>query len=117
MKIALLIPVTMLAACAGDSASAVEQGRQCGLAGPTVTPPSATISQGDTLRLNVSAAGSYCGVNGPFVFRWSSSNGSIATVDSISGLVTAHSTGAASIIATPREVPAYAAAAAITVKN
>jgi hypothetical protein len=49
--------------------TATEQGKFCGLAGPSVAPRSVTLISGDTLRLKVNAAASYCGVNEPFVFR------------------------------------------------
>ena len=64
--------------------------------GVVVSPPSATLRPGDSLQASATfgCAGEHASV------RWSSSNTTIATVDSVSGLVRALSApGTASIIA------------------
>ena len=63
-----------------------------------VSPAHATLSQNDTIR--VTARDEPC--SGPVVytdFRWSSSDTSIALVDSLAGLVRARKQGLATIIA------------------
>jgi uncharacterized protein YjdB len=62
---------------------------------PTVRPSSATLHPGDTLRVTVTV--SSCSL--PATFRWSSSDSSVAFVDSLSGLIRARSLGTATIIA------------------
>ena len=68
---------------------------------PLVTPGQATLHVGDTLRLTVRYP--------PLLFPpvhppgwWSSSIPTFATVDSVTGLVTARATGATTIVATLR---------------
>lgn len=109
----------LLAALAGcrSEASMPEQVTLCGLVGATVTPSSASLSVGDTLRFRASSSSGGCTPRGPFIFSWHSSNVSIATVDSISGLVTARSAGTATIVAAATTDAAFAAAAVIQVKN
>jgi uncharacterized protein YjdB len=70
----------------------------CVLRGLTVSPATVTVHIGDTLRV----AASYNDCPGPqrtHSFRWSSSNATIASVDSIGGLITARGEGVATIIA------------------
>jgi uncharacterized protein YjdB len=65
---------------------------------PTVTPSSATLHPGDTLRLF--AAYTTCSrLPKPVAMQWRSSNSSVATADS-GGLVRAFSRGQVTIIAT-----------------
>ncbi len=70
----------------------------CGAVGISVTPSSARLAPGDTLRLRSGPLTDYCTKQGPFAGFWHSSNATIASVDSASGLVTARSPGMATII-------------------
>jgi hypothetical protein len=77
----------------------VPQPLTCVLIGPIVSPASATIFVGDTLH--VLAQANACGrpANAPPVtFLWSTSDTTIARVDSLTGLVHAKSAGAVSVI-------------------
>ena len=70
----------------------------CVVNGVTVSPSSATVSIGDTLR----ASANFDDCPGPprqHSYRWSSSNTTVAVVDSVSGLATARTEGAVTIIA------------------
>ncbi|MEP6493158.1 MAG: Ig-like domain-containing protein [bacterium] len=60
-------------------------------------PVTASLHPGDTLRVTVSNPA--CGQPNVIHFRWVTSDAKVATVDSLSGLVTARGTGAATIIA------------------
>lgn len=79
--------------------------------GPTVNPSTATLHLGDTLRLRASLG---CLPPTATGVRWTSSNDSIAVVDS-AGLVRAMSRGAVTIILSAVVDPNIKGAAAITV--
>ena len=81
-------------------ASAVDAPSDC-LIEPTVSPASATLHVGDTLRVSVStkACANQTAPNlSPYV--WSSSDPSVAKVDASSGLVLALGDGSVTIVAT-----------------
>ncbi len=108
----------VIGGCARSSASSTltQPQIQCPgntLLGPTVTPASATLSVGDTLRL---VAKIDCTVGGaPASFTWASKESAIATVDTSSGLVTAIAKGTAVIVATWTADPTSSGASTITV--
>jgi uncharacterized protein YjdB len=80
---------------AADSAAL---GAVCAARGMFVSPTSATLHPGDTLR--ASAQMSDCGGPvSPLPSRWLSADTTVATVDSISGLIRARSLGTTTIIA------------------
>jgi uncharacterized protein YjdB len=97
--ICLVAYCCLVSACSGPEravARTVPTLTPCVL-GVSVTPASATLRSGDTLRLSATGG---C-TNEPAVWRWSSSDTLKATVDSLSGLVRANSVeGAATITAT-----------------
>jgi len=70
----------------------------CSLVGPAVTPASVNIKVGDTLRFKATLGGG--GACGPVLsFFWRSSNPTLATIDSASGLLTALKAGSVTAIA------------------
>ncbi|HTE45842.1 MAG TPA: Ig-like domain-containing protein [Gemmatimonadaceae bacterium] len=80
-----------------ETAPLIEQpSGTCISLGPTVSPNFATLSPGDTLRPTVAAP---CGFPATAPFRWSTSDSKIASVDSVTGLVTAQAQGSATIVA------------------
>jgi hypothetical protein len=116
VKVIILIGPTLiiLAACR-DGLPAVQTEPDCLLIGPTVSPASATLHPGDTLR--VRASYSLCPAAPAPSFRWRSSDTLIAVVDSLTGLVRARSLGQASIIATALSDRALVGAMALQVKQ
>jgi len=84
----------------------------CSLGGARVSPASATLHIGDTLRLSYSFGCSTTSIS--TAHRWSSSRDTIATVDS-AGLVRGVSGGTVTIIATAVADPNVKGAAAITI--
>lgn len=116
MKVAVLIGSTLviLAACR-DGLPAVQTDPDCLLIGPTVSPASATLHPGDTLR--VRASYSPCPAAAAPSFRWRSSDTLIAVVDSLTGLVKARSLGQASIIAMALSDRSLMGAMALQVKQ
>ena len=88
----------LLGACSADGAKSVQAPFDCITVGPQVTPASATLHPGDSVRGTASV--SPCQYDNVVpAFRWRSSNTSVAIVDSIAGLVRAVDTGRTSIIA------------------
>ena len=86
------------AATSGDATYTAEQ-PSCVLIGPTVRPSSATLYVGDTLRAAVSPP-PLCGrPEALVVFRWSSSDTLVASVDPLDGLIHARDVGTVTIIA------------------
>jgi uncharacterized protein YjdB len=104
----------LLGACSTDGTKSVQAPFDCTTGSMRVTPPSATLHPGDSLKEAASfAACPYDGVVA--TFRWRSSNTGVAIVDSMAGLVRAVDTGSVTIIATVTENPAVQGAAALTV--
>jgi Big-like domain-containing protein len=114
-KVAILIGLTLFILAACRDARTVQTEPDCVLIGPTVSPPSATLHPGDTLR--VRASYSPCPSGPAPSFRWRSTDTLIAMVDSVTGLVRARSLGQASIIATAVSEPALRGAMALDVKQ
>jgi hypothetical protein len=85
----------------------------CTLVGPRVSPASATLHTGDTLR--VSATETTCTGTAPAGVQWTSSDTSVATVGPASGLVRAHGHGTAAIIASDLRDVSIKGAMALTV--
>jgi len=69
----------------------------CTLIGPRVTPASAVLHPGDTLR--ASATETTCSGEAVAPVRWSSSDTSVAVVSVFDGLILARTRGTATIIA------------------
>ncbi len=85
----------------------------CALIGPHVNPSSATLHPGDTLR--VSAMETACDGTISAVFRWTTSDTSVATVGPSDGLVRARGRGTATIIASDVRDLSIKGAMALTV--
>jgi uncharacterized protein YjdB len=66
----------------------------------TVSPATATLHPGDSLHVSVSA--DKCSAANPATaaYRWTSSDPTVSTVDSLAGMVHARRTGTVTIIAT-----------------
>ncbi|HEY5220122.1 MAG TPA: Ig-like domain-containing protein [Gemmatimonadaceae bacterium] len=79
----------------------------------TVTPSSATLNVGDTLRL-VGAVPGCTGASAP-AWHWYSGAADIASVDSVSGLITARQDGQVLIYGTLLADPSVGGASAITI--
>ena len=95
--VATLVAVGACGATASDAVT-LPDSVSCTLQGPTVRPSTATLHPGDTLR--VSASLPSCGLGATTAtFRWSSSDSSVALVDSLSGLIRARSLGTVTIVA------------------
>ena len=104
----------VIGACSGEATKSVQTTPDCALPSPTVSPPSATLHVGDSLR--ASASFRPCPADaGAATFQWRSSNTSVAIVDSVAGLVRAIDTGSTSIIASATENRALIGAMALKV--
>jgi uncharacterized protein YjdB len=73
-------------------------GLPCAAVGLSVMPASATAHIVDTLRVTATPLRGCSGIAGS-TFRWRSNDTSIATVDSLSGLLRARATGNVAIVA------------------
>ena len=96
-----LFAAAALAAACGGAADAVrreptEATAETCLSLPTVAPPFATIRIGDTLR--VMARFDDCAARASSAW-WASMDKRVATIDSVSGLITGRGAGTATIIA------------------
>ena len=112
LTIAIIAAATVLVACQVNDTTQVASIREC--VNPTITPASASLAAGDTLRVHASPLFS-CNGAGPLLAYWHSNNTAIATVDSASGLVTARSVGTASIVIVAAIDPAVASAMVVRV--
>jgi hypothetical protein len=107
----LALVVILIAGCRHTSAPQTEASVDCTLQNPRVLPASATVHPGDTLRANVQ-------VNPCLqqtTFLWKTSDTSVATVDSVAGLVRAKAIGRTSILAIATANPQIIGAMALTV--
>jgi uncharacterized protein YjdB len=86
----------------------------CAVGSARVSPTEATLHRGDTLRVRAFVTPCPQDTFTP-TFLWSSSDASVANVDSISGLVLAKSTGTATILGAATQNRAIAIAAVIRV--
>lgn len=66
---------------------------------PAVSPVQATVSVGDTIRFLATLTPACDSRNTPSGFRWTTSNADRMTVESATGLATAHDTGTVAISA------------------
>lgn len=110
MRPFLVCLASAVIACGSSSptAQAKQQEVDCILRGTTVTPPSATLHAGDTLRAK--ATSSSCGgATATYQVRWSVSDTSIVTVDT-TGLVLARKQGTATVIAKSTQDPSVSGA-------
>jgi hypothetical protein len=73
------------------------QAVDCILLSVTVSPPSVTMHPGDTLRAAAHPPPP-CGSMVTYTFRWLSSDTTVASVDSVSGLVLARHQGTTTIV-------------------
>ncbi|MGH7617891.1 MAG: Ig-like domain-containing protein [Gemmatimonadaceae bacterium] len=78
-----------------------------------MSPASATMHPGDTLRLKVT--GSVDCSSSITSWRWRSSDTTVASIDSLSGLVHATRPGTATAIAAAVQIPSVMGASAINV--
>lgn len=113
-KLLSLIVLAELLACTADPSSVAPVAPNCGLSGPTVTPATATLHVGDTVRATVALTPCQ-GIPTPAVFLWRSSDTLRASVDSITGLVRARRSGGATIVASLVIEPAISGAMALLV--
>lgn len=88
----------LLGACSGDGKNTQTTLPECIMVGPQVAPPTATLHPGDTLRARGSVTPCQQETLSDVTFRWRASDTSVATVDSVTGLVTARSAGKATIV-------------------
>jgi hypothetical protein len=108
----ILASVVVFSACDGEPA--------CDLCGfplnpvVTIAPASMNLSIGETKTFLASVVNDTIGAMSGV--KWTSTHPAVATVDSISGAVTAVSAGGATIIASSRFRPGSAAAAQVTVR-
>jgi uncharacterized protein YjdB len=84
LRLVCFLGLVSLAAACGQGETALTD--EC-LIGVTVSPPSATLHPGDSLRASATVA---C-AGRPADARWTSSDPTIASVDSVSGVVHARS--------------------------
>ena len=103
--------VILVAGCSHTSAPQTESSVDCTLQNPSVSPPSATVHPGDTLRANVQV--NPCLPQTTFI--WKTSDTTVATVDSVAGLVRARAIGRTSILAIANANPQIIGAMALTV--
>jgi uncharacterized protein YjdB len=89
----------VVVACSKASTTTNAPTIDCIVATVSVSPPSATLHLGDTLRAVAKDTPCPAGPS-TATFRWRSSDTTIANVDSIAGLVRARSIGHATIIGT-----------------
>lgn len=117
MRVVILIGPALLiqAACHDGVARVVQTEPDCVLIGPTVSPASATLHPGDTLRVHASY--SPCPTGPAPSFRWRSSDTVTAAVDSLTGLVRARTPGQATVVATLLSEPTLKGAMALQVKQ
>ena len=95
--VAALVAVGACGATASDAVSPTDSA-VCITIGPSVRPNFATLHPGDTLRASASLPSCTAGAITP-TFRWSSSDSSVALVDSLSGLIRARALGTVTISA------------------
>jgi uncharacterized protein YjdB len=107
-----ILTAALLVAC---DATEPELQMLCGASGISVTPASARLGIGDTVRVHSGPLVGQCTKEGPYSGYWQSSDANIATVDSVSGLVTARAVGKATIIITSIPNPSIAAAMVVDV--
>ena len=112
--LAALASVALTACDASDTPTSFAEPPLRGHVAFDVNPTSAGLVVGDTLRLHAKP------VVGFWVWRdttvvWRTSRAQIAGVDSVTGLVTAHSPGSATITATLRTDVRYTAAARLDI--
>lgn len=101
MKVVLIASLFVVAAGCGHDATSVPiiSLPDCGVFSPTVSPLTATLRVGETVR--VTGAVKPCeGLPRATRFRWQSSDELTASVDSITGLVHARLPGTATIVGT-----------------
>ena len=117
MRVVSLIGPALLiqAACHDGAARAVQTDPTCAEMEITVSPASATLHPGDTLR--VRASNSPCQTGPAPSFRWRSSDTVTAVVDSLTGLVRARSPGQATVVATLLSEPTLHGAMILQVKQ
>lgn len=94
--VVVLVGAAVAGACTVATTVGQVDSTGCVLHSVTVTPPDTTVRVGDTLKVVASLPA--CG--GPLPqFVWQSSDATVATVDSLGGLVRTLKRGSASIIA------------------
>lgn len=110
----LWLGALIFAACSDRDASAppvvLPPGR--GIQGNSVSPPSATLRVGDTLRFRATTSGLMAQDT---TIVWASSRPDIAGIDSMRGLAQALSVGSATLTATVRSNNSYKAGAQLVV--
>ncbi|MGA9836155.1 MAG: Ig-like domain-containing protein [Gemmatimonadaceae bacterium] len=87
------------AGCGAKTTTAANMAENCGnsLQTAIVSPLSVTLNVGDTLRFSASMPGCTPAPQ----FRWSSSSPAVVSVDSLTGLATAHAVGTVAVTAVP----------------
>lgn len=110
----LSLGALIFAACSERDASAPPMvlPPRLGIQGISVSPPSATLRVGDTLRFRATVTG-LTGLDTTIV--WASSRPDIAGIDSVRGLAQALSVGSATLTATVRSNNSYKAGAQLVV--
>lgn len=111
----LWLGALLLAACSDRDASAPQVAlppRRRGVEGISVSPPSATVRVGDTLRFRATVSGSQARDSN---IVWASSRPDVAAIDSVRGLAQALSVGSTTLTASLRSNNNYKAAAQLVV--
>jgi uncharacterized protein YjdB len=109
----IALVVMLVAGCRHTSAPQAGSSVDCTAQGPTVSPASATVHPGDTLRAN--ARQNPCPLDQTTTFWWKTSDTSVATVDSVAGLVHAKAIGRTTILAIVTANPQITGAMVLTV--
>ena len=102
LTISAVVPATLWAYACGDGDGTTDPTDLQQPTTVTVSPATATVVEGDTLRLTATATNAHGQVVSGVEFVWASGNTAVATVDAF-GLVTAVSGGEATITATAGE--------------
>lgn len=121
-RLAGLLGAAAIVAC-GDSVvtatSTTTTAVACTLNMIVVAPSSVTLRVGDAARFTASGNAGGCGSPAtaptPIIFFWRSSDTSLATIDSASGLLTALKPGSVTAIAIAVRDPAVKGAAAVVI--
>jgi hypothetical protein len=105
--------LVVVVACRDQPTVATLVQPECTLPTPTMSPSSATIHPGDTLRVRANYTPCPTGLTPAFQYR--SSDSAVAIVDPVNGLIAARSPGTSTIIAIAVSDAALTAAMALQV--
>jgi uncharacterized protein YjdB len=105
-----------LGACSASTVAPAQDTDCANMVSPAIVLPStATLSVGDTMRLTAILAAHCPGGPTTAQWRWESGNSALASVDSLTGLVTARAAGTTTVVATATFDSTIAGAATVRV--